>query len=56
MTRPPTLTEVVNSDGVLNSFDLILIANAFGNTIVLPSLRPEALTMLISTDVEGWLT
>ena len=41
---------------MLNSFDLIPIANAFGNTIVLPSLPPEALTMLISTDVEGWLT
>ena len=45
----------VNKDGVVNIQDLVLVAGAFGNTDAAPALRSQALAMLTSTDVQGWL-
>ncbi len=46
----------VNGDGVVNIVDLAKVAGALGNTGAAPSAQPEALTMLTTTDVHGWLT
>ena len=59
--NPPTLilTEEVNRDGVLNIFDLILIAIAFGNTTTPPALisniEMSVLMLGISATVSTYL-
>ena len=45
----------VNGDGVVNIVDLVKVASAFDNTGAAPSAQ-ETLTMLTTTDVQGWLT
>ena len=46
----------INGDGVVNVQDLVLVASAFGNVAAPPSLHPQALARLTTTEVEGWLT
>ena len=46
----------INVDGVVNVQDLVILAGVFGNVAAAPSLHPEALGMLTTADVEGWLT
>ena len=45
-----------NGDGIVNIIDLVLVAGALGTSAAAPSLHPDALEMLTSTDVQRWLT
>ena len=46
----------VNEDGVVDIVDLVKVASALGNAGAAPSAQPQILTMLITIDVQGWLT
>ena len=45
----------VNSDGVVNIADLVLIAGALGDGAGAPSAHPEVLERLTTTNVQQWL-
>ena len=45
----------INADGVVNVQDLVILAGAFGNVAAAPSLHRQALAILTTADVEGWL-
>ena len=49
-------TADVNSDGVVNIADLVLVAGALGTSAAAPSLSSNALEMLTTADVRGWLS
>jgi len=46
----------VNSDGVVNIQDLILVAGAFGTSAAAPSLHPQALETLTATELKQWIS
>ena len=46
----------VNSDGQVNIADLVLVAGALGNSAAAPSLHPQALEMLTTTEIKQWLS
>ena len=46
----------VNSDGVVDIVDLVKVAAALGNAAAAPSVHPQTLAMLSTTDVHNWLT
>ena len=45
----------VNGDGTVNIADLVLVAGALGNGAAAPSLHPNVLEMLTTTEVKQWL-
>ncbi len=45
----------VNEDGVVNIVDLVKVAGAIGSSEAAPSAHPETVTMLTTTDVQGWI-
>ena len=46
----------VNGDGVVDVVDLVKVAGALGNAGAAPAAQPRALSILTTTDVQGWLT
>ena len=46
----------VNGDGLVDIVDLVLVASEFGDEAAAPSLYPQALELLTTADVQGWLS
>ena len=46
----------VNGDGQINIADLVLVAGALGTSAAAPSLHPQALEILTTTDIKEWLS
>ncbi len=46
----------INGDGIVDIVDLVKVAAALGNTAGAPSVHPQTLAMLSTSDVQNWLT
>ncbi len=49
-------TADVNGDGVVDIRDLVKVAGALGNAAAAPSLNPQVLSTVTTTDVKQWLS
>ena len=46
----------LNADGVVDIVDLVLVAGAFGAEAAAPTLYPNALQLITTRDIQGWLS
>ena len=46
----------VNGDGVVDIVDLVKVAGVINNAGAAPAAQPQVLSMLTTTNVQGWLT
>ena len=46
----------LNGDGIVNIIDLVLVAGAFGGEAAAPSAQPEALNLLMASEVKQWFS